>query len=337
MIGITNGFGPVPTSQKIQGLPILDNDGVLLPGDMIDLPFSKSLESCSWEEISNISSMGLAGDYFSVGDTKSVALSGNVGTLSLDTTLYVFIIGINHRGVNGVTFQGFKTAATGGIDVALVTNYDTASSNGTKNFNMNHWGATSYGDNFGGNYGGWKGCDLRYDILGSTDTAPSSYGSANAKDRVGYDASSTTATNPVSNTLMAALPSSLRAIMRPMTVYTSNDSSTWHTDQSVVSTSIDYLPLPAVKEVYGSYDSENPYEDYYQSTYSYYEEGNSLHKYQHSATTTISRWWLRSPVADELHETNSVFHSIMTYAGSDSYPSPTGFDRSLGLAPMFLV
>lgn len=44
-------------------------------------------------------------------------------------------------------------------------------------------------------------------------------GSTNTNDG---DATATTATNPVANTLMAALPSDLRAVMQPMTIYTDN-------------------------------------------------------------------------------------------------------------------
>ena len=42
--------------------------------------------------------------------------------------------------------------------------YNNYYTNGAKYFNMNHWG------NY--NYGGWAGCDLRYDVLGSTDVPP---------------------------------------------------------------------------------------------------------------------------------------------------------------------
>ena len=74
------------------------------------------------------------------------------------------------------------------------------------------------------NAGGWKGCDLRYDVLGSTNTNDG-------------DATATTATNPVANTLMAALPSDLRAVMQPMTIYTDNtgggsDNASYVTVQS---------------------------------------------------------------------------------------------------------
>lgn len=50
--------------------------------------------------------------------------------------------------------------------------------------NMNHWGNV--------NYGGWKGTDLRYDILGATSQAPSQYNQLKSTGNVGYDATAAT-------------------------------------------------------------------------------------------------------------------------------------------------
>ncbi len=45
----------------------------------------KTLDEYTWEEISYISSNGLAGEYgFQVGDTKEIILNGTVGSLTLD-------------------------------------------------------------------------------------------------------------------------------------------------------------------------------------------------------------------------------------------------------------
>lgn len=330
MLGITNSRKLIPKEQYYPNLPALDEDGVLIYANYARIPYVVTdLESCSWSDISTIASAGVAGNYFSVGDTKSVALSGTVGTLSLDTTLYVYIIGINHGGKNGITFQGFKTAATGGTDVALATNHNASSGDGTLNFNMNHWGEVD-APPYGANYGGWKGCDLRYDILGSTDTAPSGYGSAPVVDtRVGYDASTTTATNPVSNTLMAALPSALRAVMRPMTVYTDNSSSSLHYIESYVTTSIDYLPLLAEYEVFGTRTYANEYEQDYQTQYAYYASGASKVKYQHSYTTATAFWWERSPV----YNGSGTFCIVLNSGDADTHYSTYSYE----LAPMFLV
>ena len=286
------------------------------------------LEDTSWDVISLIAQKGKAGDFWSIGDTKSVTLNGTVGTLSLNTTLYVYIIGINHEGKNGITWQGFKTAATDGKDVVLVTNYGAQSSDGTLNFNMNHWGSSS--NPYNTNHGGWKGCDLRYDILGSTDIAPSGYGAtATWNSRVGYDASVTTATSPVSNTLMAALPSSLRAVMRPMTVYTDNCSASPHNAESYITTSIDYLPLLAEYEVFGAQSKANSFEQNYQTQYTYYANGGSKEKYRHSLTSSSGSWQIRSPY---YYDDGSF--CCVNNAGNSSINTST---YSYGLSPMFLV
>ena len=288
---------------------------------------AKPLGLYTWSEISTIAQAGTAGNYWAVGDTKAVALSGTVGTLSLNTTLYVYIIGINHRNTNGVTFQGFKTAQTDGIDVCLIANYGSSYSNGSKRFNMNHWG-DSAASPYNTNYGGWKGCNLRYDILGSTDTASSGYGAMLTTDNVGYDASSTTATNPVANTLMAALPASLRSMMKPMTIYTDNVGNSNNTE-TAVTTSIDYLPLLAEFEILGSRYLANQYEQNYQSQYDYYAAGNSKVKYRHSDTGSTAAWWARSPYYSNAYGFCSVSASGTGQNTDSRY--------SRGIAPMFLV
>lgn len=285
-----------------------------------------SLEDCTWEQISAISAAGKAAEYFSVGDTKSVYLKGTVGTLALDTTLYVYILGFDHNSEiegKGITFGTFKTAD--GVDVALIdSKYNSAYSNGTKCFNMNHWG------NY--NYGGWAGCDMRYDILGSTDNAPSGYGASPASGRTGYDPSATCATNPVANTLMAALPADLRSVIKPMTKYTNNTGASGDTEAKVTVTT-DYLPLLAEFEIFGARTYANSYEQNKQKQYDYYAAGNSKQKYRHSATSSTAVWWERSAYCygNTDDRTNFCCVSKSSNAGNSSAYSV------FGIAPIFLV
>lgn len=311
------------------GSVTLNTQGTYLTGD-IDVIWEDrvgTLEKTEWSEISEIAQAGNAGSYWSVGDTKSVELSGTCGTLSLNTTLYVFIIGINHQSINGITFQGFKTASSSGEDVCLIdASYETSKYNGTKIFNLNHWGSDSSPNNT--NYGGWKGCDARYDILGSTNTAPSGYGNTATTSRVGYDAGTTTATSPVSKTLMSCLPSDLRAVMRPMTVYTDNKGSSSNTSANVT-TSVDYLPFLAEYEIFGTRKYANTYEQNHQAQYAYYSAGNSKSKYRHSSTGSTALWWVRSPSYN-----SSVAFNIVTGGGIVTTYNSRG---SYGLAPAFMV
>lgn len=294
----------------------------------------KPLEEYSWKEISDISGYGLGEKYFAIGDTKSVHIKGTVGTLEIDETLYVYIIGFNHNSEiegNGITFGTFKTAD--GVDVALVDsnypesdNYPNTCSDGTKWFNANHWGNS--------NYGGWAGCDLRYDILGSTDIAPSGYGAKATLDRVGYDPSPTCTTNPVANTLMSALPVELREVMKPMTKYTHNIGDSKNTEEKVTVT-IDYLPLLAEFEISGMRKSANIYEQNKQKQYDYYVSELPTHisplyqKHHHSNIDRGATWWGRSVAAGTTSSICNI-HGM----GTLNYYSA---NACYGIAPIFKV
>ena len=192
-------------------------------------------------------------------------------------TLYCYIIGFNHNSAKegtGIQFGTWKDAGEDGNDICLAYQYYTRATDGSKYFSMNHLGSK--------NYGGWKGCDLRYDILGSTDTSPSGYGTTLTTDRVGYDASATTATNPVADTLMSCLPADLRAVMKPITKYTDNVGNSSNVEANVTA-SVDYLPLLSEFEIFGARSYANQYEQSSQAQYQYYVAGNSKIKNRHMA------------------------------------------------------
>lgn len=297
----------------------------------VELSFIGELDDATWAQISAVSAAGTASGYWSVGDCKKIRLNGTVGTLSLSNVdLYVFILGINHNSAtegSGISFGCFKTAKTGGTDVCLCdASHNTNKSDGSKIFNLNHWGGSS--NPYNTNYGGWKGCDARYDILGSTKQAPSGYGSTPQTNHVGYDAASDTATSPVSNTLMAALPSDLRNVMKPITKYTDNKGNSSNTSANVTS-SVDYLPLLSEYEVQGTRSYANEYEKNSQAQYAYYANGNSKVKYQHGSTSSAAAWWCRSATSSSAH----------TFCAVDAVGSANNGDsrRGYGLAPAFLV
>ena len=289
------------------------------------MPTKKALNDQTWAEIRQVSDAGQGSSYWSVGDRKAVLVNGTVGTLAVNQTLYVYILGFNHNSAkegNGIQFGTFKTALSGGTDVCLVDgSYNSYKTDGSKIFNMNHWG------NY--NYGGWKACDLRYDILGSTNKAPVNYGKARATSDTGYDAPTNTATSPVANTLMAALPADLRAVMKPITKYTDNKGNSSDVAANVTS-SLDYLPLLAEQEIFGGNRTySNQYEKNSQVQYAYYSAGNSKVKYRHSATGSTAYWWERSPC----YGNNSTF--CFVYTGGNANANSAG--TSGGLAPAFMV
>lgn len=283
------------------------------------------LESMTWAEISEISAEGTAANYFDVGDCKAVDLKGTVGSLVLDTTLYVYVLGIDHNKDlegSGITFGGFKTVSYSGLDVALCdADYNNSKVDGTKMFNVQHWGYY--------NYGGWAGCDMRYDILGSTDVQPSGYGAGAVLGRTGNNPSDTCTSTPVANTLMAALPADLRAVLKPITKYTDNVAGGSGDVETNISATIDYLPLLAEYEIFGTRSRANEYEKNKQAQYTYFAAGNSKKKRNHSSTSFTVSWWERSPEAYNDYIFCCVFSS-----GNSLYSSP---QTSLGLAPAFLV
>lgn len=283
-----------------------------------------TLNSNSWETISEISAAGTARNYWAVGDCKAVKLAGTMGTLELDTTLWVYILGFDHNKDvegSGIQFGGFKTnSGSSGINVSLVdSKYNSSATYGTKYFNMNHW---YY------NYGGWARCDMRYDILGSTDVAPQGYGTAPSSGQVGYAPSEACATNPVSGTLMSCLPAELRAVMKPITKYTDNVGGGTNVETNV-STMQDYLPLLAEFEIFGARTYANSYEQNHQAQYEYYSAGNSKIKKRHDSTGTSAIWWERSPY----YSNNRYFCRVYTNGGADY----TFANFSYGVAPAFMV
>lgn len=287
-----------------------------------DLTFSKAITD-SWETISQISASGNAKQYYAVGDCKAIHIAGTVGTLEVDTTLYAVILGFDHNAElegYGITFGLFKSDELG-VGVALCDSHlDTYNSDGSKWYNMNHLSNH--------NYGGWAGCDLRYDILGSTDVAPSEYGNTPTTSNVGYNATSTCATSPVANTLMSCLPSDLRAVMKPIMKYTDNVGNKSNTEANVT-VSIDYLPLLSEYEVFGTRTYASQYEQTKQAQYAYYASGNSKRKYHHIATSSSVLWWVRSPHYNYSH----FFCNVHSYGTAGS----TSSRYSLGVAPIFLV
>jgi len=288
------------------------------------MPTKKTLNDQTWAEIRQVSDAGKGAEYWKVGDCKGITINGTVGTLAVNTTLYSYILGFNHNSAKegaGIQFGTFKSALNNGVDVCLIDgSHNGYNTNGTKLFNMNHRG--DY------NYGGWIASDLRYDILGSTNKAPSGYGAEKTTSAVGYDAPANTATSPVANTLMAALPADLRAVMKPITKYTDAVGNASNVAANV-KTSVDYLPLLAEFEIFGTRSYANQYEQNSQLQYDYYKAGNSKVKYCHSATVSTAVWWERSPN----YNNSNNFCNVNTNGNANNFYARFSY----GLAPAFMV
>ena len=105
--------------------------------------------------------------------------------------------------------------------------------------------------------------------------------------------SASSPTSPTANTLLAALPSDLRAVMKSCTKYTDNKGG--GNTASNVSSTTDYLFLLSEYEVFATHQYCNDAEPNYQAQYDYFKAGNSKVANKHSATGTAAVWWLRSP------------------------------------------
>ena len=190
--GTTVTVTAVATGSATVTISVAEGTSYLAPSDVVvsvevEL-FPATLNDASWSLISQEAAAGTASNHWDVGDCKEITLNGSMGTrLSMSNLkLCVYILDFNHTegskgNLNGnhIVFGGFKTALTSGTDVALcdwnnTNSYGGYHGDGTVGntdvvFSMNH-----HNSNYQ-NYGGWKGCDLRYDILGATSTQPSTY------------------------------------------------------------------------------------------------------------------------------------------------------------------
>lgn len=224
---------------------------------------SKTLSSNSWAVIKAVSDAGQGANYWSIGATKSVTINGKVGATTISSLkVDAFIIGFNHNsskeGSNRIHFQIGKVS---GKAVALCD----SQYNGSGSSAMFHMNSSD------SNSGGWNGSYMRKTLLGNSNTPDST----------------------LENSLMAALPSDLLAVMKTVTKYTDNTGGGSNSSGNVTATA-DYLFLLAEFEVFGTRYLANQYEQNSQKQYDYYKAGNSRVAYNHSAVSTAVWWWLRS-------------------------------------------
>ena len=268
----------------------------------------KTLEESTWAEIAQVSAnkswdaMG-----WQVGDSKTITLNGTVGTLALDNyQCKVYIIGFDHNAEKegqGISFGMLESVD--GKQLCLVDQYYLTKVSEVMAFSMN----TTIT-----NAGGWKASKMRKTILGSTDVENG-------------DATPDTIANPATNTLMAALPADLLAVLKPITKFTNNVGKS--SNASAISSTIDYLPLMADFEVFGESQYTNPNEKTYQAQYDYYKSGNSKIKNKQNDVASAALWCLRSPV----YVQSTGFWCVR----ADGTVGMNNANNSYGVAPVFLV
>ena len=179
----------------------------------------------------------------------------------------------------------------------MIDNKYGSSSTSSGYFNTNY---------FNSNSGGWNSSKMRTVLLGS-NYAP---------------------TSPLSGSLLAALPSDLRSVMKACTKYSDNTGGGSNTAGYVTATT-DYLWLLAEYEVFGTRSYANSAEQNYQQQYTYFANGNSKVKYRHSAASSTASWWLRS--------TRATYSTTFCLVGTSGGANLDITHYSRGVAPAFCV
>ena len=252
-------------------------------------PKGKTLDEYTWEEISYISSNGLAGEYgFQVGGAKAITLNGTVGDLTLDNyQTYAFIIGINHNteleGNNLIHFQVGKTALSSGVDIAFTASQLYMNTSST-------------------NVGGWKESYMRNSICGASLTS-------------------------YSGTFISAIPDDLRLVLKPVIKYTDNVGGASGNVAANITNTVDYFFLLSDYEIFGTISNSNDYEADYQQQYAYYAAQNSKIKYTYRNTNNTCIYWSRSlgRVSDNRFVIVSASGAATTVGASMSYGVPPCF------------
>lgn len=249
------------------------------------------LNTNSWEMIKAVSDAGQGANYWSVGDTKDVTLSGTWQSLNVsNVTVKAFIIGFDHNSaVEGEHRIHFLMGKIGTAMVAFCDSQYGSQTSGAY-FTMNTANTSS---------GGWEASRMRKTVLGNSNTPDV----------------------PLEGSLIAVLPEELRAVMKPVTKWTQNNSPLMATATT------DYTFLMAEFEIFGARTYANSDEQSKQAQYDYFKAGNPKVFHKHSATTTAVAAWLRSPGASGSSNFCRVNTSGAAYYASASY--------SRGVAPGF--
>ena len=250
--------GTYTVSAAKDGTTTTDVKTATVPQELTLSFVAAELNANSWEMIKAVSDAGQGANYWSVGDTKDVALSGTWQSLNVTgVTVKAFIIGFDHN--SAVEGEHRIHFLMGKIGTTMTAFCDSQYGNRTSGayFTMNTTDTNS---------GGWEASRMRKTVLGNRNTPD----------------------NPLQGSLMAVLPEALRAVMKLVTKWTQNNSLTATTD---------YTFLMAEFEIFGARTYANSAEQSKQAQYDYFKAGNPKVFYKHSATTTAVNAWLRSPYA----------------------------------------
>lgn len=240
----------------------------------VDLVFGNN----SWSAIRQVSDLGEAQNFWSVGDRKQITINGKINgsTFSAEQG-NAFILGFNHNaeieGANRIHLciagEQYTPSDDQATYKAWVDEYNTS----TGAFYMNE---------SQDNAGGWGSSNMRKKILGTSITS-------------------------YTGTFLGALPADLRTELKSVTKYTDNKGGACTKAASVTATT-DYMFLLSPYEIAAAKNTAsswgvvkvNPYEYEKQKQYDYFAAGNSKSFYCYSSGSYIDGvLWSRSPSGNE--------------------------------------
>ncbi len=290
----------------------------------------------SWSVIRKISDSGKASSLWSVGDRKAVTLNGYIDDrLTLNNfTCYVFILGFDHNMVNeydedynqvhSIHFQGFKTALSGGKDIAICDTY---------------YGESSRNDRSNGEKRKYVASMWVYGSLPTSLNQLASYTSS-------YMSKTTLNVH-----MLAALPTELQNNIKVVGkyIFTSLSSKSpyywgggrmykklWLISEFECTGAVNIGPDNAGTKLEAN--KSNCLQ------YAYYKAGNSVLKYKHDAQSTLCCYYLRTPSSDNAGSATlpqtPMWGAITTEVSSSTWGKGVvhyNLRESLGISPCFCV
>ena len=249
---------------------------------------SSVLNDNDWATIRQVSDNGQGANYWSIGDRKAETLNGTVGSLALNGTYYPFIVDFDHN--KSKESPNAHTITFQFAKSALTGGADIAFVDGR--YNSAGSSAAFRMNTTNTNSGGWTGSYMKKTLMPAFKSACSA---------------------------------ALRAVIKPVTIYSDNVGGGSKTASNVTASSEEFY-LPAEFEVHGARSYANSAEQNYQTQLAYYKAGNSKVKYKHNATGTAAAVWCRSA-----HCYGSTDFCYVSTSGDANY---TGAYSSLGVAPL---
>ena len=246
------------------------------------------LNDYTWAQIREISDAGQAANYWSIGDRKAETLNGTVGSLALNGTYYAFIVDFDHN--MSKESPNAHTITFQFAKSALTGGADIAFVDGS--YNKTGSSAAFRMNTTNTNSGGWTRSYMKKTIMPAFKSACSA---------------------------------ALRAVIKPVTIYSDNVGGGSNTASNVTASSEEFY-LPSEFEVHGARSYANSAEQNYQTQLAYYKAGNSKMKYKHNDTGTAVYFWCRSVLCDY-----TTFFSAVHAFGGVNYGNA---NISFGVAPL---